>query len=303
MTHVAKIAATTRLQQDLTDQIVRLIRADALPLGARLSENELASRLAVSRSPIRAALNQLMVLGVVSYQPRRGMVLAAIPECPQNEADQVLPAEKVLVRIARDRYVGALGDDLTEAELMRRYDVPRPVVRSALQTLAELSLAERKSGYGWRLLKLWDDEARLESYRFRSVIEPAAILSPGFALSPDWIADIRARHVAMLTATWTETTSIAFFEMNADYHEGIAAGSGNRHFVAAMQRDNRLRRLSNYYWKHSFERVRANHAEHMEILDRIEANQLDVAASLMRLHLQVAGTMPFHQAQFSEANP
>jgi len=116
------------------------------------------------------------------------------------------------------------------------------------------------------------------------------------AEAAEWIADMRTRHEAMLTTRWTETTSIAFFEMNASFHEGIAAGSGNRHFLAAIQRDNRLRRLSNYYWKHNFDRVRANHSEHMAILDSIEAKRLDIAASLMRAHLQVAGTMPFHQA-------
>jgi len=294
--HAQKNAVPTRLQQELVDQIVRLIRADGLAIGAKVSENELASRLSVSRSPIRAALNHLAVAGVVKHRPRRGMVVAAIPRSRRGKEEQILPAEQVLVWISRDRHIGALGDSLSEAGLMRRYKMPRAVVRSALQTLAELGLAERKSGYGWRLLTLWDDDARLESYRFRIVVEPAAILSPNFSLTPEWIADMRGRHEFMLTTAWTETTSIAFFEMNAAFHEGIAAGSGNRHFLAAIQRDNRLRRLSNYYWKHNFDRVRANHSEHMAILDSIEANQPDVAASLMRAHLRVAGTMPFHQA-------
>src|SRR5882757_22948 len=294
--HAQKNAVPTRLQQELVDQIVRLIRADGLAIGAKVSENELASRLSVSRSPIRAALNHLAVAGVVKHRPRRGMVVAAIPRSRRGKEEQILPAEQVLVWISRDRHIGALGDSLSEAGLMRRYKMPRAVVRSALQMLAGLGLAERKSGYGWRLLTLWDDDARLESYRFRIVVEPAAILSPNFSLTPEWIADMRGRHEAMLTTRWTETTSIAFFEMNASFHEGIAAGSGNRHFLAAIQRDNRLRRLSNYYWKHNFDRVRANHSEHMAILDSIEAKRLDIAASLMRAHLQVAGTMPFHQA-------
>ncbi len=261
ITHAQKNAVPTRLQQELVDQIVRLIRADGLAIGAKVSENELASRLSVSRSPIRAALNHLAVAGVVKHRPRRGMVVAAIPRSRRGKEEQILPAEQVLVWISRDRHIGALGDSLSEAGLMRRYKMPRAVVRSALQT-----------------------------------VEPAAILSPNFSLTPEWIADMRGRHEFMLTTAWTETTSIAFFEMNAAFHEGIAAGSGNRHFLAAIQRDNRLRRLSNYYWKHNFDRVRANHSEHMAILDSIEANQPDVAASLMRAHLRVAGTMPFHQA-------
>ena len=143
---------------------------------------------------------------------------------------------------------------------------------------------------------MWDEAARRESYDFRKLIEPAAILRPEFALPPDWAADIRAQHEAVLVAPWTETSSIALFEMNAAFHEGLMLASGNRHYHAAMRRQNRLRRLSNYNWKHGFARVRANHAEHMEILDRIEAGAPDIAAALMHRHLEIAGGLTWPQA-------
>lgn len=198
----------------------------------------------------------------------------------------------MLVRIARDRQRGQLGEHASEKELMDRYALSRPALRQVLERLTELGLAERKLGYGWRFTNdVWDSDARHESYRFRMTVEPAAIREPGFALSPEWIADMRKRHETFLLAPWTEASSIAFFEMNAAFHEGIAAGSGNRYFVLAIQRQNRLRRLSNYDWKHGRERVQVNCREHLEMLARIDAGDHELAALLMHRHLEVASRL------------
>lgn len=286
-------ASATRLQQELVDRITRLIHEDALQPGEKLNENQLARRLAVSRSPVRAALAQLAAGGFLAHRPNRGMVLLARPKAPPAAGAPEDPVKPLLLSIARDRDDGQLGDEISETELMRRYGVTRQEIRNALVLLADMDMIERKPGYGWRFRNRWDEVARRESYEFRIVVEPAAILSPGFALSLGWAAAMRDRHAAVLSAPWTATSSIAFFEMNADFHEGIALASGNRHFHAAIQRQNRLRRLPNYNWQHGFERVRANHAEHMEILDRLEEGEREVAAALMRRHLRIAQAMPY----------
>ncbi len=284
----------TRLQHQLVARIVCLIHEDALPVGSRLSENRLAERLAVSRSPVRAALNQLAKSGVVVFRPRRGMELAVIPPAVAESAPAVRPEDELLVRIARDRYTIGLNEALSENELIRHYKVPRQVVRSALLGMETLGMVQRKPGYGWRLLNHWDPAARAESYTMRRLIEPAAILQPAFALAPEWVATMRARHNAVLGAPWGKTSSITLFEVNSDFHEGLAAASGNRHFLATIRHLNQMRRLSNYYWRHGFDRVEANHAEHMGILDRIEASEMDIASALMRRHLDIAEAMPFN---------
>ena len=96
---------------------------------------------------------------------------------------------------------------------------------------------------------------------------------------------------SFVAAPWTDASSIAFFEMNAAFHEGLAAGSGNRYFVAAIQRQNRLRRLSNYDWKHGRERVEVNCREHLEMLARLDAGDYELAALLMQRHLAVASRL------------
>lgn len=293
---VATIPTPKPLHLALADRISTLIHEQGLAAGTRLNENQLAEQLGVSRTPVRAALEHLASRGFVERQRHRGVELVALPPRPR-----ALPAaedeDALLLRIARDRQRGRLADDVSENELMDRYALGRPALRQALERLAELGVVERKLGYGWRFANdPWDAAAREESYRFRMTIEPAAIREPGFALAPEWVASMRAGHERFLSARWTEASSIAFFEMNAAFHEGLAAGSGNRFFVLAIQRQNRLRRLSNYDWKHGRERVEVNCREHLEILDRLAAGDRELAALLMHRHLDVASRLRSSQA-------
>jgi DNA-binding GntR family transcriptional regulator len=191
-----------------------------------------------------------------------------------------------MVRVARDRETGALPDAISEAELMRRYALGRAEVQRMLARLADLDMVVRKRGYGWLFVpSVLDDAVREESYRFRLVVEPAALAEPGFRLDPAFAADMRARHGAVLAEPWDAASAVRFFEMNAAFHEGLAACSGNRFLLAAVRRQNQLRRLSNYRWGYGTERVAVSCREHLEILDRLEADDREVAAALMRRHL------------------
>src|SRR5437660_1696258 len=62
-----------RLRQRIEDEIV----SGELALGSRLDENQLAARFGVSRTPIREALLQLAVTGLVQTKPRRGAIVSA----------------------------------------------------------------------------------------------------------------------------------------------------------------------------------------------------------------------------------
>jgi DNA-binding GntR family transcriptional regulator len=277
--------ASTPLQQDLMRRIVEVIHEDELQPGARLRQSQLAERLRVSRTPVRIALELLEAQGFVEHEPNRGMMLAMIP--PLVKIDEAPPAdEELLIAVARLRREGMLPEQFAELELMRLTGRERTAVRQALIRLEGLGMIQRRKGYGWQFFDpARDARAREESYNFRLLIECAAILSPDFALSADWIAMMRARHEAMLASPWTDTSSVTLFEMNAEFHLGISAASGNRYIEEAMNRQNQLRRLSNYNWQHGSDRVAVTCREHLEILDRLEHGDNDVAAALMRKHL------------------
>jgi DNA-binding GntR family transcriptional regulator len=285
------MATPTRLQQDIAEQILQMVREDGLGAGDWLNENSTARRLNVSRTPVRAALAHLAEQGLVRRHANKGVELLAATVPAGNCA---LPdaSELAMVRIAHDREVGELPDDISEVEVMRRYEIGRPEAQRLLARLADLDMVERKPGYGWRFLQEpRDPRVHDERYRFRLLIEPGALLEPGFSLERAWVEEMRARHADMLARPWHEAASIALYEMNADFHEGLAAASGNRFIHSAIRRQNQLRRLSNYDWVFGFERVQVNCREHMQILDYLESGQHEIASALMRSHLLRASVL------------
>src|SRR5205823_8669001 len=63
-----------RIRNALTDEIA----SGALVAGSALEEQQLADRFAASRTPVREALRQLVVSGLVEVQGRRGLVVARL---------------------------------------------------------------------------------------------------------------------------------------------------------------------------------------------------------------------------------
>lgn len=280
----------SRLQRDLLPRIVDMIRQDGLEPGHRLPEASLARRLLVSRTPVRSALRHLASRGVIEPLPGGGYsLLMPVREIVEEE---FVPATTDIdlwcARIAKDRVAGDLPPQNSEADLMRRYEIGRPMLLRVLNKLAEVGLVERLPGHGWLFAPIHDPAAIIESYVFRRIIEPAAMLEPSFKLDPDWIADMRRRHQDMLAQPWSDGLSVALFEMNADFHEGLIGASGNRYLLLALQQQTRLRRYANYSWRHGKDRVVVSCREHLEILDRLEADEREIAAALLRRHLDVA---------------
>jgi DNA-binding GntR family transcriptional regulator len=278
----------SRLHVELAERMLVLFHSSGVTSGQRLTELSLARQLNVSRTPVRGALAHLARLGVVERQAGRGFTLrndTALIE--QEPGEHAATDDALIIAIARDRLEGALADNVSEADLMRRYGTSRQSVLRALSSLLEAGIVVRRPGYGWSFEALpQDPTARDESYRFRLMIEPAGLLEPGFRLDAAWAARMRETHERALVEPWTSTSSIAFFAMNAGFHEGLALASGNRFIHHAVVQQTRVRRFSNYHWTYGTERVAVNCREHLEMLDRLEAGDNDVASLLMRRHIE-----------------
>lgn len=275
----------TDLQRDLARQVLEIIRLDGLAPGAPLPLLALSRRLGVSRTPLRAAIALLRERGVVSTMP--GSTIVRDPTVATGDLGGADAADAVVVEIARDRVAGVWPEAVMTADLKRRYRVAPSVLARALAHLVDIGLIEPRKGFGWRFLPGFaSPEDRAASYRFRLAIEPAALLQPGYALDPAWIADMRARHEDVLRKPWRDAQAVSFFEMNAAFHTGLVAGSGNRHFVQATEQQARLRRLINYNWGLGEDRVRVSVREHIAILEAVSAGDMDRAARSLRTHLE-----------------
>lgn len=64
---------------DLVENLRERIVTGALAPGVRLSQQQLAEDLQVSRTPLREALQRLATEGLVIGQANRGMVVAPVP--------------------------------------------------------------------------------------------------------------------------------------------------------------------------------------------------------------------------------
>lgn len=89
--------------------------------GERLMEIHLANKLGVSRTPIREAIRQLELEGLVIMVPRKGAQVASITEKSMRDVLEVrLALEKLAVELAcsriSDEYKGKLEETLVEFE-------------------------------------------------------------------------------------------------------------------------------------------------------------------------------------------
>lgn len=286
----ADMQELSKLQRQIVRQIAKYVRDNELAPGTPLTEIGLAELLGVSRSPVRAALDYLALNGAVDAAARRGFAVGnSLDALDALGVDEESEIDTLYLKIAGDFMTNQLGDHFSEADMMRRYDVGRGSLNRVLQRMARDFVIERSQGHGWRFAPLVkSDEAHDESYRFRMVVEPAAILEPGYEIDRRWAERSRAAHEAMLGMDPSKVSPIRFFEVNSDFHELVAAGSHNSFFLQAVQQQNRLRRFIDYDWGYGAERMKQNCLEHLDLLTALEKPDLEWAATLMRRHLDLA---------------
>ena len=280
---------STPLHRTLARDILELLRSRGAAPGERLSRAALAEMLGVSRTPVNGAVAVLERSGAVRIEGR-SVRLARLDPAPEPVGSgQEDTVERLLVAIARARVDGSLAGDVSERQLAQFLGCGRHVLVPALRQLAEAGVVSRNRGHGWRFTGEFRDlEERAASYRFRILIEPAALLEPDFAMPEGFAERMRREHETFLDRAWSEGDRVAFYDMNARFHQGLADSSGNRFMAAAVAQQNRVRTLSNLSFPTGLERARVNVGEHLAILDAIEVGDRPRAAGLMRLHLEEA---------------
>lgn len=281
----------TNLQSKLVADLAEYFQREDLDIGHHLTEEALAKEFGVSRSPVAAALRFLSEHGIVTAKANHGFRLAvkggdvSVDKLPIPEIEDRALYDKIIV----DRLAGRLPDDPTEAELMRRYNVTRGLLTSALVALLKDGTVERSPGYGWRFVPTLDSsDARRQSYEFRILIEPPSILLPTFEVDTKVLADLRERHEQLLQSSTSKKSRLEFINTNTRFHETIAAWSGNTFILQALRKQNRLRRLVEMRGAHGVQRMIDSCNEHLAIIDALEDHDLDWASKLMYRHLDIA---------------
>ncbi|TQC75897.1 GntR family transcriptional regulator [Pantoea dispersa] len=281
-------ASSLRIARQLLD----LIYEARFDPGQHLREQPLADALGVSRTPVRAGLKELTRLGAVEARPNQGFfLLKGADELQQLDIEPPQSSDQTLYELlVRDRIAGALPESFTQTEISQRYDVDRGILTRTLVKLSEDGLIARNAGHGWRFQQTLNSEVALRnSYGFRLMIEPAALLSPQLRADRAMLKRLRAQHLRLIThPDLTQVPARDIFETDAAFHESLAEASGNLFVLQAIQQQNRLRRLLEFGSYQNKRRVKEWCEEHVAIIDALRENRPQQAAELMKTHLQFA---------------
>ena len=126
------------LALQLAPRVIDLVRARSMKAGEPLREQTFAQALGVSRSPIRRVFALLAEWDLAIQEPNRGYFLkqgagqiqeAAVP-CASD------PFEDFYLRVVDDILGGEIPTHFFEAQLLRRYEVPRGQLLKVLNRLA-----------------------------------------------------------------------------------------------------------------------------------------------------------------------
>ena len=104
---------TTALPSLVQDEIVRMLRAGELAAGAKLNEVDVATRLGVSRGPVREAFRGLEESGLLRREKNRGVF---VREVSMDEASQLYELRAGLDELA-GRILAPIITDAQVAEL------------------------------------------------------------------------------------------------------------------------------------------------------------------------------------------
>lgn len=276
---------SSRLVRKIAAEIVELIHSGVLSRDQHLSAQKLALRFGVSRSPIRGALEWLEEQGYVVQKSNRGYFVAE--NIDTARAQPVVQDEpSAYLEFANDWLTERIPENVSEQFVLHRYKLTKAQSTDILNRATLEGWAERRQGYGWRLLPVARTNEALEKiYRFRAVIEPAALLEPSYIVDPKIIERQRENMDLFLSGDLEHLSSDRILYLGAGFHEDIALMSGNPFFHQALIRVNKMRLLMEYKTLPDRTQVKRQWLEHRGILDLVERGDMMGASFAMRQHL------------------
>lgn len=257
--------------------------------GSHLPEQAFSEACGVSRTPIRSAFKILEENEILSWRQEEGYFLNIGPSDGAADALRRLEnAEDSLAhRILQDRTERRLDDIQSVSALVRRYSTSRGSVLNALKVLSRDGIVTQLPGRSWAFQPMVDSPKAIdESLDFRLNTEPQAILTPGFHMDSNRAGLMRNQMIDFLNAGVGDFKAAGFQVIDFEFHSLIAESSGNRFLRGSLVAHHRLRRVTQKGTSIPSFRLGQAMQEHLDILDSLERNQLELAADQMTVHLR-----------------
>lgn len=190
--------------------------------------------------------------------------------------------EALAHRITRSRIPP--GERLAEEALSREFGVSRTPVREALRRLEQAGLVERTEHGRYAVRAL--DLARIdELYTVRIVLEELAVSLAAPAVDSDEFRDLLAGTRASVESLEQGNGRSESLEMREEFHERLAALSGNRELVRMLAdidlRIYACRRLDTELPG----RPKEGQRDHLRILELLQSGAVEDAQTAMRDHI------------------
>jgi len=280
----------SNLQAEIAHKIMALAQEEYWQAGDHVSEIPLSEVLGTSRTPVRRVLTVLEQRGVFRKVSNVGFLYVGLPENAQS-IEQILPkseADILYDKVVSARAKGEIQDEVSEAELASHFSTTRGLIRRVLMRFANVGLAERRTGHGWRFAETLDNSEAIDaSYSFRIIIECGALRDPTFSPKVEQIRELQAQQKRLRDTPVSQISGSEWFEANAHFHAVLVSWAKNRFLSEAIERQNSLRRMTEVaeFTELSAERIRKAARDHLDILAAIEAGELETAAEALYRHL------------------
>ncbi|AUG54044.1 transcriptional regulator [Thalassospira marina] len=189
-------------------------------------------------------------------------------------------------QIATDIQAGAYapGSWLKQIELQQRYKTSRPMIRLALDRLAQKRLIRHEPNRGYYVYEADGDEVR-DLLDLRAMIECAAakrIIRHGTGPECDHLEELAQNFEQLI-----DTGSILQqYEANLAFHQQLLSMSGNPQIAVII--DDLRHRIPSApagQWR-TYQRVKQSSAEHFEMVAAIRNRDADALGDTIRRHIQ-----------------
>ncbi len=278
------------LPRKIAHGIMEMIQVGEIQGGDHLSTQQLADQFGVSRSPVRDAMQYLSDIGILERRVNCGFFALegasdGVHDLIDNASQGLLESSSYQL-LAEDWLNDQIPDEMTENQLRSRYKLTKSELGDILVRATREGWAEQKPGYGWRFLPVAKTAESFEQiYRFRMLIEPAAMLEPTFSADRKILANLRNAQERLLDTNIERLSEERLLNAGSEFHENLIKLSGNPFFHFSLVRVNRMRRLLEYRSKVDRERLFVQCQQHIDIIELLEKGEVMDASYALRTHL------------------
>ena len=267
---------------------------DQINVGHELpTENELATRLNISRTTVRKVLQAFGERGLISARLPRTKLRAS-----RSEKDRYPDAETVPIsaQVEKAFMQWILKDDprpgtvINELALARQFGIATTIIREFLNRFQRFGLIEKRPNAGW-IFKGFTKSFALELFEIRELYElrSAKCFAELPDTSPSWmeLRDIRQAHIDLLTDI--DRRYQDFSELDSHFHRLVSSASPNR-FIDSFYDIITLVFHYHYQWRKHDERQRNEVAiqEHLAYIDALVSRDPQAIEAACWTHLKSA---------------